>query len=62
VDFDDLRLDATPIDAAAVSAFVACLGGPGQPPTCPADQAFIFDFDQDGDVDLADYAAMTAVE
>ena len=62
VDFDDLRLDATPIDAAAGSAFVACLGGPGQPPTCPADQAFIFDFDQDGDVDLADYAAMTAVE
>jgi hypothetical protein len=72
--FDDYHVESTatsvrvtvlpgPGDKSAMSSFTACMHGPNAAPSPPAPLApagclTAFDFDEDGDVDLADHAAL----
>jgi hypothetical protein len=56
----DLNGDCA-IDLADFALYAACIAGPGvstPPPTCTAEQFERADWDQDGDVDLADFPTM----
>jgi hypothetical protein len=57
VDFDDVALEATPVGPAELLELAQCLSGPDAASTCDPGFAAAFDFDDDGDLDLADFAA-----